>query len=251
MTRPPSRQLATGSQSLRPQRDRCWLRFWASLSSPLDALVVSVALPSIRDDLGGGVSGLHWGVDGYTLPFAALLLLAGTLSDRLGARRTFGIGLFIFTLSSVGCGVALTLTLLIAARFAKGVGAAMMTPASLALIGKTFPNPSEKARAVGLWAVGGAIASAAGPLIGGALTILSWRLLFLVNLPVGAIALWLLAGVPQSRRRNAPFDWPGQIAAVVWLSSLTFGLITAGELGLASFQAFAALAVAALPPSLS
>lgn len=210
----------------------------------LDALVVSVALPSIRDDLGGGVAGLQWVVDGYTLPFAALLLLAGVLSDRLGAKRAFGIGLVVFTLSSLACGLAPSLTLLIAARFAKGIGAALMTPASLALIGEAFPNPSEKARAVGLWAVGGAIASAGGPLVGGALTILSWRLIFLVNLPVGAIALWLLAGVARSHRRDAPFDWLGQVTAIISLLALTFGLITAGEQGLFAWEPVTAFFVA-------
>jgi len=210
----------------------------------LDALVVSVALPAIGDTLGGGVTGLQWVVDGYTLPFAALLLLAGTLSDRIGAKRAFALGLILFTISSVACGLAPSLSLLIAARLAKGSGAALMTPASLALIGEAFPNPAAKARAIGLWAVGGAVASAAGPLIGGALTTLSWRLIFLINLPVGAIALWLVAGVPRSRRRKVPLDWLGQILSVVSLTSLTFGLIEAGEVGLMDLFVLVPLAFA-------
>lgn len=212
----------------------------------LDALVVSVALPAIRDTLGGGVTGLQWVVDGYTLPFAAFLLLAGTLSDRIGAKRSFGIGLVLFTLSSAACGLAPSLGLLIVARVAKGIGAALMTPASLALIGEAFPNPSEKARAIGLWAVGGAVASAAGPLVGGALTVVSWRLIFLVNLPVGAIALWLLAGVPKSRCRKTPFDWAGQAAAIVALTALTFGLIEAGEAGITDARVVVSMILACI-----
>ena len=172
----------------------------------LDALVISVALPAIRDALGGGISGLQWVLDGYTLPFAALLLLAGTLADRIGARWAFSVGLVIFTVSSAACAFAPTLGVLIAARFVQGAGAAMMTPASLALIGEAYPDPKEKARAIGLWAIGGAVASVAGPLIGGALTALSWRLIFLINLPVGAVTLWLLLGIPHSRRRKRPFQ---------------------------------------------
>jgi DHA2 family methylenomycin A resistance protein-like MFS transporter len=102
----------------------------------LDALVISVALPAIWDTLGGGIAGLQWVMDGYTLPFAAQLLLAGTLSDRIGARQAFGAGIVVFTLSSAACAFAPTLKVLIAARFAQGAGAALMTPASLALIGR-------------------------------------------------------------------------------------------------------------------
>ncbi len=210
----------------------------------LDALVVSVALPAIRDTLGGGITGLQWVMDGYTLPFAALLLLAGTLSDRMGARQAFGVGLILFAISSALCALAPTLGLLIAARVVQGAGAAMMTPASLALIGEAYPAPQDKARAIGYWAVGGAIASAAGPLVGGALTVISWRLIFYINLPVGAVALWLLWGVPHSLRHESAFDWAGQAAALVSLTALTFGLIEAGEAGPSHPAAIIPLAVA-------
>ena len=210
----------------------------------LDALVVSVALPAIRDDLGGGITGLQWVMDGYTLPFAALLLLAGTLSDRLGARRAYGIGLLVFIASSVGCALAPSLGLLIAARFLQGAGAALMTPASLAMIGEAFPDPKEKARAIGIWAAGGAVASASGPLVGGALTTFGWPLIFLINLPVGLVALWLLAGVPASTRHaGGSFDWAGQVLSLVALTTLVFGLIEAGEHGFDP-TALAALLVA-------
>lgn len=198
----------------------------------LDALVVTVALPAIRDALGGGVTGLQWVMDGYTLPFAALLLLAGTISDRVGARRAFGAGVIIFTASSAACALAPSLWALVAARVVQGAGAALMTPASLALIGEAYPEPSAKARAIGLWAVGGAVASASGPLVGGALTTFGWPLIFLVNLPIGVIALGLLVGLPRSRRRSTRFDWPGQALSILGLSALTYGLIESGVAGL-------------------
>lgn len=209
----------------------------------LDALVVSVALPAIRESLGGGMNALSWMMDGYTLPFAAFLLLAGTLADRVGARRVFGLGLLLFVISSAFCGLAPSVEWLIGSRFAQGLGAALMTPASLSLIAEAFPEPAARARAVGLWAVGGAVASAAGPLLGGALTAISWRLIFLINLPVGAIAGLLLAGVPPSARRPAAFHVLGQAAAFMVLSALTFGLIEAGDKGLTAPVVVAAVAV--------
>lgn len=211
----------------------------------LDALVVSVALPAIRESLGGGITGLQWVMDGYTLPFAALLLFAGSLADRLGARRVFAFGLAAFVVSSAACAFGPTLAWLVVARGLQGLGAACMTPASLALLGEAYPEPAAKARAVGVWAVGGAVASAAGPLVGGALTTLGWELIFLVNLPVGALAAWLLRGVPASPRREVSFDWAGQGIALLALCALVFGLIEAGELGLNDVRVWTALGLAA------
>lgn len=195
----------------------------------LDALVISVVLPEIRDELGGDLRGLQWIMDGYTLPFAALLLLSGALTDRLGARRVFGWGFTAFVVSSLGCGLAGTAWALVLARVAQGMGAAMMMPASLALIGQSHPTPSERARAISLWAAGGAVASATGPLVGGALSLLSWRLIFLINLPVGLLALWLLRKVPASSRHATPFDVWSQLSAVAALTGVTYALIEAGE----------------------
>jgi len=130
----------------------------------LDAVVVNVALPSIRAGLGGGISGLQWVVDGYTLMFAALLLSAGSLSDRSGARRAFSAGLAVFVLASAVCGLAPVMGALVAARFAQGAAAAVMMPASMALIGQAYPDPARRARAVAVWAMGGAVASSSGPL---------------------------------------------------------------------------------------
>lgn len=210
----------------------------------LDAVVVNVALPSIREDLGGGISGLQWVVDGYTLMFAALLLSAGSLSDRVGARRAFGLGLAIFVLASAACGLAPDLAVLVVARFVQGAAAAAMMPASMALIGHAYPDPLRRARAVAIWAMGGAIASSSGPVLGGLLTLLSWRLIFFINLPVGAVALILLARTQRSPHRRVPFDWIGQATAVLAMGGLTYGAIEAGTAGFAAPQVVTAFVAA-------
>jgi DHA2 family methylenomycin A resistance protein-like MFS transporter len=186
----------------------------------LDALVVNVALPAIGRDLGGGMTGLLWVVDGYTLTFAALLLFAGTLSDRIGPRQAYGIGLATFVAASAACGLAPTLGVLVAARLAHGAGAAVMLPASLALIREAYLDPVQRARAIGVWAIGGAVASAAGPAVGGFVSLLSWRMIFFINLPVGVVALYLLTRIPRSPGQQVPFDWAGQVAAVVGMGTL-------------------------------
>jgi MFS transporter, DHA2 family, methylenomycin A resistance protein len=210
----------------------------------LDALVVSVALPAIGHDLGGGMTGLQWVVDGYTLMFAALLMSAGALSDRIGARQAYGSGLVMFVVASAACGLAPALGVLVAARLAQGAGAAVMMPASLALIREAYPNARKRAHAIAIWSLGAAVASAAGPVVGGFLTLLSWRMIFFINLPVGVVALYLLSRVPRSPRRAAPFDWAGQVTTVLGMGALTYGLIEGGALGLGAPQALGALAVA-------
>src|SRR4051812_7771195 len=129
----------------------------------LDAVIVNVALPSVRGDFGGGITGLQWVVDGYTLTFAALLLSTGALADRAGARRAFGTGIGLFVVASAACGCAPTMTALVIARFVQGAGAAVIMPSSMALVGQAYPEPKQRARAVGVWAMGGAIASSSGP----------------------------------------------------------------------------------------
>jgi EmrB/QacA subfamily drug resistance transporter len=210
----------------------------------LDAVVVNVALPLIRADLGGGITGLQWVVDGYTLMFAALLLSAGSLTDRVGARRAFGTGVAVFVLASLACGLAPSLAALVAARFVQGAAAAVMMPASMALIGQAYPDPGRRARAVAVWALGGSVASSTGPVLGGVLTLASWRLIFLINLPVGAVALLLLARTARSPHRPAPFDWAGQVTAVLAIGGLTYGAIEAGAAGFGAPRVLAAFAVA-------
>jgi MFS transporter, DHA2 family, methylenomycin A resistance protein len=212
----------------------------------LDAVVVNVALPSIRGELGGGITGLQWVVDGYTLMFAALLLSAGALSDRIGARRAFGAGVGLFLAASVACGLAPTIGVLVAARFVQGAAAAVMMPSSMAMIGQAYPAPVTRARAVAMWAMGGAVASSSGPVLGGFLTLVSWRLIFFVNVPVGAVALVLLARTGPSPRRPAPFDPAGQLTAVLAMGGLTYGAIEAGASGFAAPRVLAAFAVAAV-----
>ncbi|WP_242652834.1 MFS transporter [Intrasporangium flavum] len=212
----------------------------------LDAQIVNVALPDIGKSLGGGLSGLQWVVTGYTLTFSSLLLFAGTLSDRIGARRGYGIGMGIFVLASVVCGLAPTLPVLVAARVAQGVGAALITPTSLALIREAYQDARRRAKAVAYWALGGSVAAAAGPILGGVLTEIDWRIIFYINLPVGLLALVLRSRVADSPRRAHPVDPIGQISALAALVGLTYGLIEGGSRGYGSPDVLVAFAVAAV-----
>jgi DHA2 family methylenomycin A resistance protein-like MFS transporter len=212
----------------------------------LDAVVVNVALPDIGTDVGGGIAGLQWVVDGYTLLFAAFLLSAGSLSDRVGAKRAFGVGVAAFVVASIACGLAPGLGTLVAFRFVQGTAAAVVMPSSMALIGQAYPDPVKRARAVAVWAMGGAVASSAGPVLGGLLTLASWRWIFLVNVPVGAVALLLLARAATSERRRVPFDWAGQVTGVLAMAALTFGAIEAGQAGFTDPRVVTAFSVAVL-----
>jgi EmrB/QacA subfamily drug resistance transporter len=212
----------------------------------LDAVIVNVALPDIGADLSGGIAGLQWVVDGYTLLFAAFLLSAGSLTDRIGAKRAFGFGVAGFVVASVACGLAPSLATLVTFRFVQGAAAAVVMPSSMALIGQAYPDPVKRARAVAVWAMGGAVASSAGPILSGLLTLASWRWIFLVNVPVGAVALVLLVKAATSQRRRMPFDWAGQVTGVIAMAALTFGAIEAGQTGFTDPWVVAAFAVAVL-----
>ncbi|SNX57520.1 DHA2 family methylenomycin A resistance protein-like MFS transporter [Streptomyces sp. TLI_55] len=199
----------------------------------LDASVVNVALPAVGSSLGGGMTGLQWVVDAYTLAFAALMLSTGAFADRVGASRAYALGIALFSLASAACGLAPNLAALIGARVVQGVAAAVVLPASLALVRQAYDDPARRARAVAVWAAGGSVAVALGPVAGGALTTAwDWRGIFFVNLPLGAVALALLVRAPRSRPRPAPLDLPGQVAAVVTLTALTFAVIEGGATGL-------------------
>ncbi|MFI9759256.1 MFS transporter [Streptomyces sp. NPDC051963] len=210
----------------------------------VDAMIVNVALPSIGRGFGTGMTGLQWVVDGYTLAFAAFLLSAGAISDRVGARQAFAVGLALFVAASAVCGLAPDLGVLVAARLVQGAGAAMVVPSSLALLRETFPDPAARARAIALWGVSGSVGAAAGPVAGGLLTLIDWRMIFFVNLPVGAVALALLGRARPSPRRQVPFDWAGQVAAVATMGALTYAVIEAGADGFGAAQALTAFAVA-------
>ncbi|MEW2398168.1 MFS transporter [Streptomyces sp. NPDC046862] len=211
----------------------------------IDVSAVNIALPAIRDSLSGGMAGLQWVVDAYTLMFAALMLSAGAIADRSGARRAYAWGVSLFTLASLGCALAPDIGVLVAARVAQGAAAAVVMPASLALIRQAYEDTRERARAIALWTVGGSVAMAAGPVLGGLLTeSAGWRAVFLLNLPVGMVILGLLARVPRSPRRPAALDGAGLLTAVLALGGLAFAVIEGGHLGWTSPPVLAAAALA-------
>jgi MFS transporter, DHA2 family, methylenomycin A resistance protein len=210
----------------------------------LDISIVNVALPNITRDLGGGTAGQQWTIDGYTLLFASLLLFAGNLADRIGAKKALGLGIIAFTLASAGCAAAPGIGALIGARCVQGAGAAIMLPASMALIREAFPDTRHRARALGVWAVGGAVAALVGQPLGGALTTLDWRLVFTINLPICAGMIVFLVSVSPSPSRPTRFDWAGQVLAILALAGLVYGLIEGGHSGFDSPQVIGTLALA-------
>jgi MFS transporter, DHA2 family, methylenomycin A resistance protein len=200
----------------------------------LDTTVVNVALPTIRDDLGASASGLQWIVNGYTLVLASLLLSAGALADRLGARRLMLAGTAIFAVASAAAALAPSTGALVAAQVLLGTGAAALVPASLALLTNAYPDPVARARAVGVWAAASASAFAAGPVLAGLLIDgIGWRAIFAINLPFAiAVAGLVLRGVAETPRTAARgLDVAGQLLAVATLASLTFALIESRPLG--------------------
>jgi EmrB/QacA subfamily drug resistance transporter len=176
--------------------------------------------------------------------FATLLLSAGALADRVGARRAFAGGLVVFGVASAACGLAPSLTALVVARFVQGGSAAVLMPSSMSLIRQEYADPARRARAVATWGMGGAVAASSGPLLGGLLTLVSWRMIFFVNVPAAVAALVLLSRTGMSPRRPAPFDGAGQAAAVLAMGALTYGAIEAGPAGLTAPRVIWAFGVA-------
>jgi MFS transporter, DHA2 family, methylenomycin A resistance protein len=214
----------------------------------VDTTVVNVALPAIGRDLHGGVAGLQWVVDAYTLSFAGLLLTGGALAERLGARRVFGGGLVAFAAASAACGLAPGLGFLVAARLAQGAGAALLVPSSLVLLQAAYPTREGRARAFGVWGAIAGIGAASGPIIGGLLvTEWSWRGAFFLNLPF-AVAAMALTGraVPATAPRPRGVDLPGQILGVAGLGLLTWSLVEAGQIGWTSPFVLAGFGLAAV-----
>lgn len=200
----------------------------------LDVTVVNVATHTIGDSVGGSISSLQWVVNAYTLAFAAMILTAGALGDRIGSKRVFIAGFALFTLASMGCGLSPTLPLLIAFRALQGIGAAILVPGSLALLNHAYEQPAEKSRAVGIWAAGASMALAMGPIVGGLLIAAwGWRSIFYINVPIGALGIWLTARfateTPRSQQQGV--DIPGQIMAIVALTLLAASIIRGGEQG--------------------
>ena len=219
------------------RRGRAWTLVAMSLGFAvvqLDVSVVNVAIKPIGAALGGGVSSLQWVVNAYTVAFAALILTAGALGDRIGAKRVFIAGFLIFTGASGVCGVAPSLGVLIFARAVQGVGAAILVPCSLTLLNHAYPEAQERARAVGLWAAGASAALAGGPLIGGLLTAtLGWRAIFFINAPIGLIGIGftLRWASETSRSRDRGVDLRGQLAVVICLVALAGATIEGGAHG--------------------
>ncbi|HEY6749680.1 MAG TPA: MFS transporter [Mycobacteriales bacterium] len=200
----------------------------------LDATVVNVALPRIGEDFDAGLGDLQWTLNGYTLTLASFILLGGSLADRLGRRRIFVIGTIWFALASALCGLAQNVEMLVAARVLQGIGGALLTPGSLAIISASF-TPADRSRAIGAWSGLGGVAGAAGPFLGGWLIeAWSWRLVFLVNLPFAALVVWVAARhVPESVDPTAThkLDLPGTFLGALGLAGLTYASIAGGERG--------------------
>lgn len=194
----------------------------------LDATVVNVALPSIGRDFKVGLTDMQWTVSAYTLTLSAFMLLGGSLGDRYGRRRLFVVGLVWFTLASLLCGLAPGALVLIVARAVQGIGGALLTPASLAIIEGTYRR-EDRGAAIGAWAGFGGLFGAGGPLLGGLLvTALTWRLVFFINVPLAIFAIGVaLRHVPESRHvgERGRLDVPGPVLAALGLGGLTFGLI--------------------------
>jgi EmrB/QacA subfamily drug resistance transporter len=194
----------------------------------LDNTIVNVALPSIRRDLHASVPQLQWTIDAYTLVLAALLMLSGSMADRLGRARIFKVGLFLFTIGSLLCSVAPTVGLLIAFRMVQAIGGSMLNPVAMSIIRNTFSDARERAQAIGVWAGVIGVSMALGPVLGGALVDGgSWRSIFWVNVPVGLAAIALTARfIPESKAARARrVDPVGQLLVIVLLASTVYAII--------------------------
>jgi EmrB/QacA subfamily drug resistance transporter len=214
----------------------------------LDNTVVNVALPSIQRSLGAGLSELEWVVDAYALTFAVLMLSGGKLADHFGRRRIFLLGLAVFTGTSLACGLADSAGTLIVWRALQGAGAALMMPATLAIISAAFP-PRQRGLAIGIWAGVSAMALAIGPLVGGLLTQhIDWSWIFFINVPVGILGILvgrIVIAETRDASRGQSLDLPGLAVSAAALFALTFGLIEASHYGWTSPTILALFAVAA------
>jgi EmrB/QacA subfamily drug resistance transporter len=221
----------------------------ATFMTYLDNNIVNVAIPAIQRALHLSTSGLEWVVSSYILVFAGLLLAGGRLADAFGRRRLFLLGLAIFTVASLAAAVAGSVEVLIAARAVQGIGAALVTPTTLAIISASWPEPRERAAAIGIWSAVGALALAVGPLLGGLLSQhAAWGWIFAINVPVGlatmALAAWVLPAEQQDAART--LDLPGLSTSAVSLTTLTWALIEGGSRGWTSASILGAFALSAV-----
>jgi EmrB/QacA subfamily drug resistance transporter len=219
----------------------------------MDVTIVNVALPSIRSDFDASVSSLQWTTAAYTVVLASLLMLGGSTADRLGRARVFKFGLALFTAASLACALAPGIGWLIAFRVVQGAAGAMLNPVAMSIIRNTFEDPRERAQAIGIWGAVVGISMALGPVLGGVLVGLSWRAVFLVNIPIGLAAIALTARfVPESRapRPRRP-DPVGQVLVILMLASSTSAIIEGPSQGwgspwIVALAATAGVALAAL-----
>jgi DHA2 family methylenomycin A resistance protein-like MFS transporter len=243
--RPPARQL----RGRRPQTATLIAASLGFAVIQLDVTVVNVAVKQIGAALGGGIAQLQWVVSAYTLMFAALILAAGSLGDRYGAKRVLCAGFVVFVAASVACGSAPGMAVLIAARAVQGIGAALLGACSLALLNHTFADPRRRARAIGQWAAGASAALSGGPVIGGILIAsLGWRAIFVINAPIGLAGLWLAWRYAPETARSAHrrLDLAGVVLAVIALAAFATAVIEAGTYGFTNPWVLAGLAVALL-----
>ena len=209
----------------------------------IDGSAVNLTLPVMQRQLGGDAASTQWVMNAYMLMLGALVLAGGAAADRYGRKRVFILGVALFSAASLACGVAPSLPLLIAARAVQGMGAALLVPASLALLGAAF-DKQARGQAVGIWAGAGGLVSAGGPVLGGWLTdTVSWRAVFLINLPIAVLAVILLSlGARESRApQSGPVDWTGAALATLGLAAVTWGLTEAPALGFANPMVLAGL----------
>lgn len=214
----------------------------------LDGFVVNVSLEAIRSDFGASFSWQQWIVAAYALTLSAFLLLGGSLGDQLGRRRVFVTGMVVFGIASLACGAAPSVETLVAFRALKGVGAALLVPSSLAIIQATFVT-EDRGQAIGIWSGVSGLATIIGPFLGGFLTdAVSWRLIFLINPPIIAFAVWAtLRHVPETRRRTrSPLDVAGAIYIAVTLGAFAFVLVEGGRIGWSSPLAISCLVVGSI-----
>ena len=220
----------------------------ALVLTAMDATIVNIALPAIRSDLHATVPELQWSIDAYTIIVASFLLLAGAIADRFGRRRTFQVGLVMFSLGSLLCSVAPNARILVASRALQAIGGSMLNPVAMSIIVNTFREPAARARAIGVWAAVVGLSMALGPLVGGALVdAAGWRWIFWVNVPVGVAAAALTwRWIPESRAdRPRRFDPLGQLLVAIALVCLTYAIIHAPHVGWAAPSTLTLLVAAA------
>jgi len=249
---PPYPVAMTGDAAVEPLRFGTAAGRWALVGTVLgsgmtmlDGTVVNIALPRLGRDLDADFAGLQWVVNGYTLALASLILLGGSLGDRLGRRRVFSVGVVWFTVASLLCALAPTIGLLVAARVLQGIGGALLVPGSLAMLQASF-HPDDRARAIGAWSGLGGVTTAIGPFLGGWLVdAASWRWIFLLNVPLGAVVVYVvLVHLPETKDPTIEgrLDLLGAVLGAAGLAAITYGFIErtflVGGIGAALFAAF-------------